>query len=219
MNTSNQTLILILCLGGFLFCGIARAEEQQSPVLVDRVLASVEDSPITESQVGMEREIRRQIADFPDRERFGRLLNEAVDPLEALIFREILRRLPEVRTITPNESLARARMRAFELSFNDPSLASSFRARWGLDRSEVLEYFKESTVLDELVSVSVMVQVTEEEMRSYYDRNKNRVFADQPYEDVAAFVMKQVYLLKFEAAYNSWRSQLRASAQKRYIGR
>ena len=56
-------------------------------------------------------------------------------------------------------------------------------------------------------------------MRSYYERNKNLVFADKPYEDVAEFVMKQVYLLKFEAEYNSWRSRLRAGARKRYIGR
>ena len=46
----------------------AKAEEE-SPVaeLVDRVLASVEGSPITASQVALESEIRKQISSSPDR--------------------------------------------------------------------------------------------------------------------------------------------------------
>ncbi|MEE2827616.1 MAG: hypothetical protein VX498_00390 [Myxococcota bacterium] len=194
-------------------------EESSGVQLVDRVLASVEGSPITASQVALESQIRTQIASSPDRASFGRLLTEDVTPLEALMFREILRRLPETRTISSNESIARDRLRLFEASFGDAREASSFRARWGLRRANLLDYFKESTVLDEVISISVLVQVTEEEMRSYYDRNKNRVFADKPYEEVAEFVMRQVYRLKFEAEYNSWRTQLRAGAQKRYIGR
>ena len=198
----------------------ARAEEQSAAAeLVDRVLASVEGSPITASQVALEGEIRSRIEGSPGRETFGRLLTEDVTPLEALMFREILRRLPETRTISSNEAIARDRLRQFEASFGDAREASSFRARWGLSRANLLDYFKESTVLDEVISISVLVQVTEEEMRSYYERNKNRVFADKPYEEVAELVMRQVYRLKFEAEYNSWRTQLRAGAQKRYIGR
>jgi hypothetical protein len=194
-------------------------DTRQEEVLVDRVLVVVGNSPITASQVNFENEVRGQIALSSQREQFGRLLNESVDALEALIFREILRRLPDARTIQIKDTDARNRLRLFESTFDDISAASSFRARWGMSRAELLEFFKESVILDEVVEVSVLISVTEEEKRDYYDRNRNRVFGDKPYLDVAEFVSQQVYLLKFDAAYNSWKSKLRAGASKRYIGR
>jgi hypothetical protein len=199
------------------------ASEAESPpgpqILVDRVLAAVGDTPITASQVVFETELRAQITSSPQGNVFGRLLTETVDPLEALIFREILRRRAEARTLPVDEALARNRLRLFENSFLAPSASASFQARWGVGRSDLLEFFKESVVLDGVVSASVIVQVSEEEKRTYYDRNRDRVFGDKPYEDVADFVAQQVHLLKFEAEYNSWRSRLRAKTAKRYIGR
>jgi len=212
----------MLSLGVALLSPRAAATDEPGPAtgtLVDRVLVAVDDTPITASQVAFETEVRNQLALSAEREHFGRLLNESVQPLEALIFRELLRRLPEARTLSINETAARKRLRLFEASFGDASAASSFRARWGMSRAALLEFFKESVLLDEVVEVSVIVQVTEEENRDYYERNKNRVFGDKPYLDVADFVSQQVYLLKFEAAYNSWKSRLRANARKRYIGR
>jgi hypothetical protein len=213
-------LIAAFCVGG---PSAASAEENTAspPVqtLVDRVLVAVGDTPITASQLAFETEVRAQIDSSPRKQDFGRLLNEAVDPLEALIFREILRRLPPARTISVDEAVARSRLRLFEGSFETPSASASFRARWGIDRTALLEFFKESVVLDEVVELSVVVQVSEQEKRNYYERNKNRVFGDKPEAEVSDFIAQQVYLLKFEAEYNSWRSRLRASAQKRYIGR
>lgn len=201
---------------------VASASDPAPPptqTLVDRVLVAVGDTPITASQLAFETEVRAQIAASPRKQGFGRLLNETVDPLEALIFREILRRLPPARTISVDEAVARSRLRLFEGSFEAPSASASFRARWGIDRTALLEFFKESVILDEVVELSVVVQVSEQEKRNYYERNKNRVFGDKPESEVSDFIAGQVYLLKFEAEYNSWRSRLRASAQKRYIGR
>ena len=222
MNPRLRTLMCVSLLS-LLFAprgaGATEGENLQGEVLVDRVLVVVGNSPITASQVSFESEVRGQIALSSEREQFGRLLNEAVDPLEALIFREILRRLPDARTIQIKDTDARNRLRLFEATFDDISAASSFRARWGMGRAELLEFLKESVILDEVVELAVRISVTEEEKRDYYERNRNRVFGEKPYLDVAEFVSQQVYLLKFEAAYNSWKSKLRAGASKRYIGR
>jgi len=223
MPSPARYLLILLTIQGIL-CPramfAAEAPTQNAPqVLVDRVLAAVGDTPITASQVAFESELRTQIANSPQRAEFGRLLTEAGNPLEALIFREILRRRAEARTLPVDEAIARSRLRLFENSFPDPSTSASFQARWGIGRSDLLEFFKESVVLDEVVTLSVIVQVSEEEKRMYYERNRDRVFGDKPYEGVAEFVAQQVYLLKFEAEYNSWRSRLRAEAEKRYIGR
>ncbi|MEE2828609.1 MAG: hypothetical protein VX498_05445 [Myxococcota bacterium] len=213
----------LLALASLLVTHSALAQDSEGrtadPVLVDRVIATVGNTPITASQAALEAQIRERIEHSGDKEDFGRLLTEAVDPLEALIFREILRMLPEARVIEVDEVQARGRLRAFEETFPDAATAASFRAGWGLDRARLLDYFKESVVLDKLVERSVDVRVSDEEQRAYYQRNKDRVFGGRPFEEVADFVAKQVYMLKFEAEYNSWRSRLRAAARKRYIGR
>jgi hypothetical protein len=219
----RSLLTLLLATQALLYPSAVVGDEGKSPpsrqVLVDRVVAAVGDTPITASQVAFEEELRTQITNSPKRTDFGRLLTETVAPLEALIFREILRRRAEVRSLPVDEALARSRLRLFENSFPDPSTSASFQARWGIGRSDLLEFFKESVLLDEIVTLSVIVQVSEEEKRLYYERNRDRVFGDKPYEGVADFVAQQVHLLKFEAEYNSWRSRLRAEAEKRYIGR
>lgn len=220
MGAALRTTVTALLLSLLIAAPAGADEETANPkVLVDRVLVSVGDTPITASQLALETRIREQVDQSPRRKDFGRLLTETVDPLEALIFREILRRLPEARTVPVDEIQARQRLRLFEDTFADPTAAASFRANWGLDRANLLDFFKESVVLDALVDLSVVVRVTDEEERTYYERNKNRVFGDRPYEEVSDFVAQQVYLLKFEAEYNSWRSRLRAGATKRYIGR
>jgi hypothetical protein len=189
-------------------------------VIADRIVAVVDDTPIPASRVAFEAELRQRIAESPDPAVFGRLLTEQVEPLEAVIFEEILRNAPATRALTTVDvDEARARRTAFEATFESAGAARVFLARWGLDRDRLLDRFIDSVRLDTAVDLAITVDVTDEDLRSYYDRNADRVFGGRPFEEVSALVFRQVYALEFEDEYNAWRSRLRSRARKRYVGR
>lgn len=195
----------------------ASAEERD---VVDRIVAVVDDTPIAASRVAFESELRERIQAAPTPAGFGRLLTEAIDPLEAVIFEEILRNQPATRALgTPDEREARARLDGFEATFESTGAARVFLQRWGLQRADLLERFVDSVRLDTAVDLAISVDVTDEDLQTYYARNAERVFAGRPFEEVAAVVSRQVYALEFEEEYNAWRSRLRSRARKRYIGR
>lgn len=194
--------------------------QAQERVVADRIVAVVDDTPIPASRVAFEAELRQRIAGSADPAAFGRLLTEQVEPLEAVIFEEILRNAPGTRALTTvDEDEARARRTAFEATFESAGAARVFLSRWGLDRELLLQRFVDSVRLDTAVELAITVDVTDEDLRAYYERNADRVFGGQPFEEVAALVFRQVYALEFEDEYNAWRSRLRSRARKRYVGR
>jgi hypothetical protein len=192
---------------------------EEAGELVDRAVATVDGTPITASDVILEGEIRQRIASSPRREEFGRLLTEQVDALEAVIFRQILRARPEARAVTTSGGRAEDRLRLFERTFTSREDALQWRVIWGLEKSVLLDYFKESVLFDALVDLAVDVNVSEEQERTYYESHKDAVYGGRPFEEVSGDVARRVYNLEFEDEYNSWRKALRSQASLRYIGR
>ncbi|MBN94261.1 MAG: hypothetical protein CL928_09330 [Deltaproteobacteria bacterium] len=200
--------------------GAPKQAVEEAGVLVDQVVATVNQTPISASQVALEGAIRNQVAQSAEPSLFGRLLTESSEPLEALIFREILRQQPVTRTVMlDNEVEASKRLDAFEASFESAADARAFRQAWGLTDATLLDYFQEGVLLEAAIDLAVDPKITEEEERNYYEKNKNQVFGGRDLAEVSHFVTQQVYLLKFEAEYNAWRSRLRAGATKRYLVR
>ena len=197
----------------------APSTPEEAGELVDRVVATVDGTPITASDVILEGEIRSRISSSPNRDEFGRLLTEQVDPLEAVIFRQILRSRPEARSITTSGGRAEDRLRLFERAFESREAALRWRVIWGLEKSALLDYFKESVLFDALVDLAVDVNVGEEQERAYYETHRDAVYGGRPFEEVSADVAQRVYALQFEDEYNSWRKALRSKAALRYIGR
>lgn len=187
--------------------------------VVDRVVAVVEGTPLTASAVAFEAAVRERITDA-DAAEFGRLLTERVDPLETLIFKQVLREQPVTAEVSlEGNQPGLERLRTFERGFDSPEDAAAFRTRWGRSRQDMLEYFLDSALLDAVIELAVQFRVSEQEERAYYDENKDRVFGGRPYEEVAGFVTQQVYRKKFEGEYNSWRARLRSGATLRYLAR
>ncbi len=191
----------------------------EAGALVDRVVAMVEGTPVTASSVALEAAIREQIASSPDKAEFGRLLTDPVDPLEAVVFRTILLSRPEIRAIRPSGFAAERRLRLFEETFADRGDAVAWRVDWGLDKAVLLDFFKQSVVLDRIVDLAVVVDVTEEAERTYYERHKDAVYGGRPFEEVRDDVTRRVHNLEFEEAYNAWRTAVRSSAELRYVVR
>lgn len=192
---------------------------EEAGIVVDSVRAAVNGTPITASDVELERSIRERIAASPSRAEFGRLLTEQVDPLEAIIFRVILLGLPEARTLPVSGDRGQERLRLFDATFGSREAAAQWRVSWGLERPALLDWFQESVLLDELVELSVDVDVTEEQQRSYWEQHRDQVYGGRPYEDVSSDVAQRVFVLQFEDEYNSFRKALRSRAQLRYVGR
>jgi hypothetical protein len=205
-----------------LFLLPALATAQTEGVLVDRVVATVGDTPITASEVALEGSLRERIAtiDRPERDLFGRLLTEAREPLEAVIFRAILMETAEFASVRiTDDREAYERFAAFEETFEDRKAAAAFRKSWGLSRVQLVEYFRVSAVLDHTVEIAVDrgVRVTEEDERRYYDDHQEQLFAEQEFSDVRASIARQVYELTFDKAYQSWRKRLQAGTRLRYL--
>jgi hypothetical protein len=205
-----------------LFLLPALATAQTEGVLVDRVVATVGDTPITASEVALEGSLRERIAtiDSPERDLFGRLLTEAREPLEAVIFRAILMETAEFASVRiTDDREAYERFTAFEETFEDRKAAAAFRKSWGLSRVQLVEYFRVSAVLDHTVEIAVDrgVRVTEEDERRYYDDHQEQLFAEQEFSDVRASIARQVYELTFDKAYQSWRKRLQAGTRLRYL--
>jgi len=214
---------LVVGLAVCLSASTLRAEpgsEKDAGELVDRIVATVEETPISASEVSFEEAIRKRILASEDKAAFGRLLTEPGEPLEAVIFRLILlQRAGTAGIEVEDRSLAEKRSRLFEEMFDSPEALSAFLSRWGMKRADLVEYFHTYTRLDTVIELSVDPKVSNEEEHSYYKRNKDLVFGGRDFTEVADFVSRQVYLLKFEVEYNAWRSRLRARANKRYISR
>jgi len=187
--------------------------------LVDRVVAVVAAAPITASAVALETAIRERVAGSTDPSEFGRLLTEAVDPLEALVFKTLLLARPETRNVELSGFQAEQRLRRFEETFESRQEAIRWRVDHGIEKSALLDWFEESVLLDAVVDLSVQVAITEEDQRQYYDRHKDAVYGGRPFEEVRNDVAERVYNLRFEDEYNSWRKALRSSVQLRYIAR
>ena len=189
-------------------------------VLVDRIVATVADTPISASEVAFEAAVRERILASGNKLTFGRLLTEPGETLEATLFRTILLQHPGTAEIElKDRGLAQQRARALEESFDSPDSYRAFLRRWGIDRKWLVQFFHTYARLDTMIELSVDPKVSDEEERSYYQRNKDQVFGGKEFVEVSDFVSRQVYLLKFEVEYNAWRSRLRSRASKRYIGR
>ena len=196
------------------------AAAEEPGVLVDRIVATVSQRPISASEVAMESAIRTRIQGLKAKQAFGRLLTEPGEPLEAVIFKIILLQQPSTAEVQLDDmTMAEQRLDRFEQSFDNPLLFAAFLKRWAITQQDLLEFFHLYARLDTVIEVSVDPQVKEEEERAYYERNRDQVFGGREFTEVADLVSRQVYLLKFEVEYNAWRSRLRARASKRYIGR
>ena len=194
--------------------------EENNGVLVDRIVATVSGTPISASEVAFERAVRDRILASGKKTAFGRLLTEPGEALEATIFRAILLQHPATAEIElEDRGLAEERARTLRESFKEPRGYAMFLKRWGTDHDGLVQFFHTYARLDTMIDLSVDPQVSDEEERSYYERNKDPVFGGKEFLEVSDFVSRQVYLLKFEVEYNAWRSRLRARAPKRYIGR
>jgi hypothetical protein len=189
-------------------------------VLVDRIVATVSDTPISASEVAFEDAVRERILTSGNKQAFGRLLTEPGEALEATIFRAILLQQPGTAEIElKDRALAEERARIFETSFESTEPYNGFLRRWGIGHEDLVRFFHTYARLDTMIELSVDPKVSDEEERSYYQRNKDQVFGGKEFVEVSDMVSRQVYLLKFEVEYNAWRSRLRARASKRYIGR
>jgi hypothetical protein len=202
-------------------CALAEQPvEQATGVLVERIVATVSDTPISATEVAFEAAVREQILASGHKQAFGRLLTEPGEALEATIFRTILLQYPGTTEIElEDSSLAEKRARILESSFESPERYSTFLSRWGIQHEGLVRFFHTYARLDTVIDLSVDPKVSDEEERSYYQRNKDQVFGGKEFVEVSDFVSRQVYLLKFEVEYNAWRSRLRSRASKRYIGR
>ena len=191
-------------------------------VRVDAVLVVVENTPIAASRVAFEKEVRKRISGPDCAETFGRLLCAGGEPLEALIFREILRQAGVARDIEVNAAEARSRQDAFRRAFTSREGADQFQARWRVSDQDLLEFFRETAILDQAIEVTVgrlVRDIPEEEERRYHAENMDSIFGGRSYEDVAAIVSRRYYAFKFERTYDAWASELRSGARIRYIGR
>jgi hypothetical protein len=200
----------------------AGAEEAPDETLVDRVVATVGNTPITASEVALEGAVRDRIAALPrtDREVFGRLLTETREPLAVVVFRAILVETTEFTSVRiTDDREAYERFAAFEATFDDRQEARAFRRSWGLTRVALVEYFRVSAVLDHAVELAVdrTVRVTDDDERRYYEENAERMFGGSPIEEVRESVARQVYAQKFDQAYQGWRKRLHAEARLRYL--
>ncbi len=189
---------------------------EDAGVLVDRVLVVVEDTPIAASRVAFLAAVKERCGDA---DVFGRVLTERVEPLESLIFQEVLRAGPARAVRLTDKQAGLERLHAFEGTFDSPADAGAFRARWGVDRAAMLELFQESARLDAAIELSVQFQVSDDEERTYYERHRDDVFGGRPYGEVADQVSRRAYSLRFEAEFNSWRARLRSAASLRYVAR
>lgn len=211
----SRAMLLALLAGTAVAAGPDAATSAQERVLADRIVAVIDGSPIAASEVAFEAELRARVRADGTPDRWGRLLREPVEPLEAVLFERILRRLPRLEEIAADDAQVELRLRALaEGADFDPWLA-----RWGLDRARLRARLVEADRLDRLIEVSVQVSVSEEEQRAYYERYQGTIFGGRPWEQVQADVAQRVYALAFDRAYNDWRSALRAQADKRYLGR
>ena len=127
--------------------------------LVDRVVAVVDDAPITASAVALETAIRERVAGSTDPSEFGRLLTEAVDPLEALVFKTLLLARPETRNVELSGFQAEQRLRRFEETFESRQEAIRWRVDHGIEKSALLDWFEESVLLDAVVAKMVATNV------------------------------------------------------------
>ncbi len=194
--------------------------DESAGVLVDRIVATVSDTPISASEVAFEDAVRERILASGQKQAFGRLLTEPGEALEATIFRIILLQQPGTADIElKDHGLAEDRARILERSLDTPERYGSFLQRWGMRHEALVRFFHTYARLDTMIELSVDPKVSDEEERSYYQRNKDQVFGGKEFVEVSDMVSRQVYLLKFEVEYNAWRSRLRARASKRYIGR
>lgn len=201
----------------FLLLSVASAADpSEHGALADQVLVVVENTPIAASRVSFLDAVRSRCTD-PDT--FGRVLTERVEPLESLIFQEVLRAGPARPMRLSDNQPGLQRLRAFEDTFEDAADAAAFRTLWGVDRQEMREFFQETARLDATIDVAIQFQVGDDEQQAYYERHKDDVFAGRPYADVVDDVSRRVYALKFEAEYNSWRARLRSGAALRYVAR
>ncbi len=150
---------------------------------------------------------------------FGRVLSERVEPLESLVFQEVLRAGPAREVRITDKQAGLQRLHAFEATFGDPEEAAAFRSRWGVDRAAMLEFFQETARLDATIEVSIRFEVSDDEERLYFEAHRDDVFAGRPYGEVAEEVSRRVYALRFEAEFNSWRARLRSGASVRYVAR
>ncbi len=203
-------------------CLVSFAARADDGVLVDRVVATVGNTPVTASEVALEAAIHERIVALPadDRGVFGRLLTESREPLEAVIFRAILVETPEFAAVRiTDDREAYERFSAFEDTFEDRKEAAAFRKSWGLDRVDLVEYFRISAVLDHTVELAVDrgVRVTEEDERRFFEEHGERLFPGKSFEDARAGLTRHVYAKKFDQAYQSWRKRLRAGARLRYL--
>ncbi len=202
-----------------LLCALPASAED---ILVDAVLVVVETAPIAASQVAFERDLRKRISGPQCAESFGRLLCSGSEPLEALIFREILRQEGVARDIEVSASEGPSRLKAFVRSFGGRDGSEQFMARWHITEQDLTEFFGEIAVLDQAIEVTVgrlVRDIPEEEERRYHAENMDSIFGGRPYEDVAVIVSRQYYGFKFERTFDAWASELRSGARIRYIGR
>ena len=191
-------------------------------VLVDRIVAVVGTTPIAASEVEFERQLGERIAGDDCASSFGRLLCEAREPLERLIFRHTLEQAGIAAGVQVSVATVEAAQRAFAETFETRADQDAFFALWGLDDASFRELLLTVARLDQAIDVTVgrlVRDVSEEEERRYHAENSDTIFGGKPYEEVAAIVSRRYYALKFERTYGSWSSELRAAGRVRYLGR
>jgi len=191
-------------------------------VIVDRIVAVVGTTPIAVSQVKLEEEIGQRIVGDDCEQSFGRLLCDEREPLERLIFREILRQGGVAKGVSVSLGVVDEAERAWVGTFRTRTGSTDFLRRWGLDVVAFRETLLDVARLDQAIDVAVgrlVRDVSEEEERRYHTENIDTIFGGRPYEEVATMVSRQFYAFKFERTYGSWSSELRAAGRVRYVGR
>ena len=222
-------LLAVLLLCGPAAAGEAPLTPEAAGEVVDLVVATVGSTPITASEVALERRLReaaRAVPAWADPDDLpSRLLWESQDALEALIFREVLRQQPATADVPPpgdrrTGQVVDALADALD-DVGDGSGFSSFLRSWGLTRAELVERVREILRLDQALEIAIegRVHIDEKKQRAYYEQNRDAMFGGRPYEEVAPLVASAVYALQFERTLQSWRSEIRARARIRYIAR
>ena len=145
--------VLALALCGGAAMAQESASEAPNPMVLDRVVAVVDDRLILASDIALEAEIAR-------REPPGAagLVWSRSDPLQSLIDASVIRGLAgDVAIYQPSVAEVRTRQLALRETFTDPADYASFLARYGLDEDRLAGVLFAREVVERYVQRNVLL--------------------------------------------------------------
>lgn len=88
-------------------------------------------------------------------------------------------------------------------------------AQQGQGRDELIEQIKVQKAVEKLLADKLVV--SDEDVKKYYDENKDFYGKDAKYEDVSAQIKNQLSSEKLSSSYQSWIAELKKAAKVNYF--